>query len=247
MAMLVGTAALGAKAQGVRMVKGAPFTAKWTTTTEIEAHAEVTEEVTESVVARSTDGSIYQAFYKNGNLDRVEIRNVSRERRLVLYPKTKQYVVDPSDLTWSMPTVAQMYKSLEKTAGDYRRNYPLSHVNKVATSLGMKNVDGMTVFGHHYVRDGARAMEGDEWESELGFIYSGRYELYGGRRTVTVTLTELKREEPDPSLFKVPKGYSTLPDCMLNSVPPFESVNNRAGVRERPCRVEADVFPDYLH
>ena len=139
-----------------------------------------------------------------------------------------------------------MRKSLEKTAGDYRRDTPLSRENKiatslVATSLGEKNVDGMTVFGHHYVREGARAMEGDEWESELGFIYSGRYELYGGRRTVTVTLTELKREEPDPSLFKVPKGYSTLPDCMLNSPPPPAS--NRPPVQERPCQPPGG-YPD---
>jgi hypothetical protein len=68
----------------------------------------------------------------------------------------------------------------------------------------------MTIYGHHFVRtrDNVRTMEGDTWQSDLRFNYSERYEVLSEKKIMTSTLTEMKRGEPDASLFTVPRIHA---------------------------------------
>jgi len=51
-------------------------------------------------------------------------------------------------------------------------------------------------------------MEGDTWSSDLGFVYSSRYEIFREKKIEASMLTEMMRGEPDASLFIVPSGYT---------------------------------------
>jgi hypothetical protein len=53
-----------------------------------------------------------------------------------------------------------------------------------------------------------RTMEGDTWSSDFGFVYSSRYEIFREKKIETSMLTEMKRGEPDASLFIIPSGYT---------------------------------------
>ena len=65
--------ALSARAQGVMTLTGAPFAATWTMTTDTAGSVTTTK----TVAARSSDGSVYCATYKDGNPDLIEIDDVA--------------------------------------------------------------------------------------------------------------------------------------------------------------------------
>jgi len=202
--MFLLVSALFAEAQGVMTVTGAPFMGTWTGTTERAGKIETNK----TVAARMSDGSVYRAIYKDGLLDFIEIDDVLHEKRIEIRPQQKMYTekAAPHD-KWTTRTAEQQHSILERWNIAYTRQ--ATNQDKVATPLGVKIVDGMTVYGHHFVRtrDNMVTMVGDDWQSDLGFTYSEHVEEPREKKIVTSILAEMKRGEPDASLFTVPAGY----------------------------------------
>ena len=201
-------AALSARAQVVVTLTGAPFSATWTVTTDIAGSVTTTK----TIAARSSDGSVYRAVYKDGNPDLIEIEDVPHEKRIEIRPQMKQYteMAAPSQGKWVTRTTEQQHAILEHWNIAYSRQG--TGQQKDLTPLGVKVVDGMRIYGHHFVRtrDDVRTMEGDTWLSDLGFIYSSRSEILSENKIETSVLTEMKRGEPDASLFLIPSGYTLV-------------------------------------
>jgi len=194
-------------AQSVITVTDAPFSATWTTTTEKAGIATTTK----TVAARLSDGSVYEAYFKDGIIDHIFIEDGPHEKWLEVRPQTKQYHEMPVPHGhWITRTVEQHNAILKRWNKTYSRQTTLE--KKDMTSLGTKTVDGMTVYGHHYVRsrDGVQTMDGDTWDSYLGLTYSSRVEISRDKRVDTTTLEELKHVEPDASLFVVPADYKLV-------------------------------------
>jgi hypothetical protein len=199
--------ALSARAQAVMTLTGAPFSATWNMTTDTAGSVTTTK----TVVARSGDGSVYRAIYKDGNLDLIEIDDVPHAKLIEIRPQMKQYTETAAPRgKWVTRTTEQQHAILEHWNIVYSRQ--ATNQEKDATPLGVKVIDGLTIYGHHFVRtrDNVRTMEGDTWQSDLGFNYSERYEVLSEKKIMTSTLTEMKRGEPDASLFIVPSGYSLI-------------------------------------
>jgi hypothetical protein len=201
-------AATGVKAQAVVELTGAPFSGTWTITTETAGSVTTTR----TVAARASDGSVYTAYYEDGSPNIIQIYDVPHEKRIEIRPRTMQYTVqDAPNGRWITRTVEQQHAVLECGNIAFRREAPGQ--SKDSTSLGSKVIDGMTIYGHHFVRtrDDVRTMEGDTWTSDLGFNYSEHDEFFDTKKVRTTTLTEMKRGEPDASLFTVPSGYTQAP------------------------------------
>jgi hypothetical protein len=205
--MLLAVFSLSARGQFVMTITGAPFSATWTTTTD-KAGSVTTTRI---VASRSSDGSVYRAIYKDGQLDWIEIEDVPHERHVEIRPQLKQYTeTEPPGGRWVTRTMEQHHAILERWNIQFTRQATTQR--KDSTPLGMKVVDGMTLYGHHYVRtrdrDNVRTVEGEAWESDFGVTYSERTETFSVKTIETTTLTEMKRGEPDASLFIVPSGYT---------------------------------------
>ena len=200
--------ALSARAQGVMTVTGAPFSATWTVTTDTAGSVTTTK----TIAARSSDGSVYRVVYKDGNPDLIEIDDVPHEKRIEIRPQMKQYTEMAATPRgkWVTRTTEQQHAVLEHWNTAYSDQ--ATNQKKDSTPLGVKVIDGMTIYGHHFVRtrDDVRTMEGDTWLSDLGFIYSSRSEILSEKKIETSVLAEMKRGEPDASLFLVPSGYTLV-------------------------------------
>jgi hypothetical protein len=199
--------ALSARAQDVMTLTGSPLSATWAVTTDT-AGSVTTVKI---VAARSSDGSVYRATYKDGNPDLIEIEDVPHGKRIEIRPQMKQYTETAAPRgAWVTRTTEQQHAVLEHWNLAYSRQ--ATDQKKDTAPLGVKVIDGMTIYGHHFVRtrDNVRTMEGDTWQSDLGFTYSERYETLREKKIVTSTLTEMKRGEQDASLFVVPSGYTQI-------------------------------------
>jgi hypothetical protein len=200
--------ALNSRAQAVMNLTGEPFSATWTMTTESAGIVTTTK----VVAARSSDGSVYCATYKGGIIDWIEIDDVPHEKRIEIHPQTKQYTesVPRPQGKWITRTSEQQHAVLESWNKPYTREAP--NQRKDSTPIGVKIIDGMTIFGSHYVRtrDDVRTMDGVTWLSDLGFIYSSRSESLTDKKITSLGLTEIKRGEPDASLFIVPSDYALI-------------------------------------
>ncbi|GGA78851.1 hypothetical protein GCM10011507_32640 [Edaphobacter acidisoli] len=193
------------KAQVFPLV-GAPLSATWTVTTDTAG----TVKATRIEAARSSDGSTYQAGYdSNGQLVSISILDVPHAKRYEMRPLTKQYIEnDAPQFKGYTRTAAQQHAILERSNFPHARE--AQGQKKGSTPLGTKVVDGMTIYGSHYVRyrDKVLTMDGETWQSDLGLVYSSHFMVPKIQQTHTVTLKEIKRGEPDASLFTVPAGYS---------------------------------------
>ena len=124
-------------------------------------------------------------------------------------PLTKQYTEkDVPQFKGYARTTAQQRAILEHSNVPYTREAPGQ--KKDSTPLGTKVVDHMTLYGSHFVRyrDSVLTMEGETWQSDLGFTYSSHSTEMKTPQTNTETLTEMTRGEPDASLFTIPADYS---------------------------------------
>jgi len=197
-----------ARSQGVITLTGAPFSATWTETTDTAGIVTTTRRV----AARSSDGSVYFATNQNGVAVLIEIDDVPHEKKIQIWPQMKQYTeMAPAPRgKWLTRTTAEQHAIMEYWNAAYSRQS--LDQKKDSIPLGAKVVDGMTIYGSHYVRtkDNVRTMEGETWNSDLGFTYSSRSEIFREKKIATLTLTEMKRAEPDASLFIVPSGYTLV-------------------------------------
>lgn len=95
---------------------------------------------------------------------------------------------------------------------------------------GERPDDGMTLFGRRVEEtfgDGTKRVS-EYWDSDLGIQMSRTVDGPQPDRHESLFVTDIRREEPDPSLFQLPKEY--LSDPLLEVTTIF--IDNRTGVPE---------------
>ncbi|HEY6375373.1 MAG TPA: hypothetical protein VIX90_07590 [Edaphobacter sp.] len=78
------------------------------------------------------------------------------------------------------------------------------------TSLGVKQENGMTLYGQRVELNTASKEVREIWRSDLGVKVSEKYTWPLDERDRTGTTSDVRREEPDPNLFKIPEGYTQI-------------------------------------
>ena len=215
-----------ALAQSTANVLDAPFTATVTSNPTGQAP------IKRLRIARASNGSTYRGPYERDGRDgMVFIEDVPNHRRI-------EYRVPPPqirDHTYRLTTDKFFTESVEKHRA--RLGCCIPDKDKIKggrlyhyTPLGEKTDDGMILFGMHVeetLPDGTRRVS-EYWDSDLGIQVSrtvdgpqpGRHESWG--------VTDIRREEPDPSLFQVPKEYLFDPLLEANTI----FIDNQTGVPE---------------
>jgi hypothetical protein len=216
-------------------VVGAPFTADVTNTYSKAGKTRVTT----THVARASNGSVYCAGYDSeGKLTGVEFDDVPGNRRTVLFvprfPTDHNHtysLLTPED-GFSTPSIEDVRQKLRRNqqryAKDPDRENDLYHSHSIP--LGEKSVDGMILFGLRVEttdEDGEKHAY-ETWESDLGLTMSYSILRPGELEETHSVLTNLRREEPDPSLFQIPKEY--LSDPLLEAKTIF--IDNQTGAPE---------------
>jgi hypothetical protein len=179
-------------------------------------------------IARASDGSIYSgAFGYDGRLVSVEIEDVPNNRRIFYFaPRPRNY-----DHTYAQytPTDGFFTESIEQERGRLRKNQqhwaenPDLEKNNHRTHfipLGERPGNGMVLFGVRLettYENGEKRIN-ERWESDLGLMMSSANSGPGEGHDSHWVVTNLRREEPDPSLFRIPKEYLADPVLDANVV-----------------------------
>jgi hypothetical protein len=197
----------------VAPVRDAPFTAvSRLETTRITPEGASIRLKTIRPMARDSQGRIYKEARK---LESASETTTPPILMIALYePQTKLYTyIYPPDRTFWKGTLKQPASLL---AREYFYGWPtrygpaLSKDTRVE-DLGQRTMLGLPVQGVRQTRsvaaEGKNLVETDEyWYSDdLGMNLLAIH--HEPNVTVTVTVIELKRAEPDPSLFRIPVGY----------------------------------------
>ncbi len=208
----------------------APFTATWSTTDNGKTIMKT------GIMARASNGSVYLSFASAGRTYRIEIQDVPNNRSVTLYPSPPRYTYHLSLFPGGhfRPTSVQkngeMLAELQESYLE-RPNRAKPDGQAVETSLGVKRQDGMTLFGH---RSEFTSNTGDKrteelWNSDLGIVVSLKTVWPSEGRESETTVTDIRRQEPDPKLFQIPEEYRVY-DHLLEAKTVF--ILNQTGSRE---------------
>jgi len=224
--LLCATFVKSASAQIIANVVGAPLTA--TVTLHNAREGEAPSQTTRRI-ARASDGSTYSASYgPDGTLGRVEIDDVPTNRRITFF------VPPPNDFShtymlrtpphgkfrlWSTEEIRQQVRCQQDAwTEEPDRQKENGRVHDIV--LGERSSDGMTLFGFRSEKtydDGSKKMS-EHWWSDLGIMISDTNVGPGEGRESSYVVTNLKREEPDPSLFQIPNEYLFDPLLDANTI-----------------------------
>lgn len=224
--VLCGAVRDSALAQSVANVLGSPFTAT------VVSNPEGQAPVKRWRIARASDGSTYRGPYeRDGKLSLVSIADVPNHRRV-------EYMLGPREFrnhTYRLTTEKFFTESVEEHRA--RLGCCIPDHDKVKggrlfhfTPLGEKSDDGMILFGRRVEEtydDGTKRVS-EYWDSDLGIEVSRTVDGPQPGRHESWVVTDIRREEPDPSLFQVPKEY--LSDPLLEAITIF--IDNQTGVPE---------------
>jgi hypothetical protein len=215
-----------ALAQLTAHVLGAPFTA--TVTSNVVGQAPIKT----MRIARASNGSTYRRPYeRDGKYSQVFIEDVPNHRRI-------EYRIGPQefrDHTYQLTAENFITQSVE----DYRARLGccIPDRDKVEggrlyhyTSLGEKTDDGMILFGRRVEEtfdDGTKRVN-EYWDSDLGIQVSRTEDGPKPGRHGYWVVIDIRREEPDPNLFQVPKEYLSDPLLEANTI----FIDNQTGVPE---------------
>jgi hypothetical protein len=185
-------------------------------------------------IARASNGSTYRGPYeRDGRYSMVFIEDVPNHRRI-------EYQVGPQEFrnhTYRLTTDNFFTESLEEHRARLRRNGCGDDNDKVKggrlyhyTPLGEKSDDGMILFGRRVEEtfdDGTKRVN-EYWDSDLGIQVSRTEDGPKPGRHGSWVVIDIRREEPDPSLFQVPKEYLSDPLLEANTI----FIENQTGVPE---------------
>ena len=216
-----------ALAQSTDHVLDAPFTATVITTSE-EGQAPIKK----MRIARASNGSTYSGPYeRDGKYGMVFIGDVPNHRRI-------EYQVPPPNIrnhTYRLTADNFFVESLEEHRA--RLGCCIPDKDKVKgghlyhyTSLGEKTEDGMVLFGMRVEEtfdDGTKRVS-EYWDSDLGIRVSTTVDGPKPGKHGSWVVTDIRREEPDPSLFQVPKEYLSDPLLEVSTI----FIDNQTGVPE---------------
>jgi hypothetical protein len=228
--LLTGVLVKPVSAQHIENVVGAPFTA----TTSYTSHSTgKTQKVTDQI-ARAADGSTYHGYYDpDGRLRRVEINDLPNNRKIAFFANTLDHsytVSTPPDGKFTTRSTEEVRKQLRRIQSLLTENPDNKTFSGRVhhTSLGEKSSDGMLLFGfrHEIADDDGEKYVREDWRSDLGIVMSSTSTREEHESSYVVT--NIRQEEPDPSLFRIPKEY--LSDPLLDANTVF--IENHTGSQE---------------
>jgi len=215
-----------ALAQSTAHILDAPFTATVTSNPAGQAP------IKRMRIARGSNGSTYCGPYElDGKYSAVTIEDVPNHRRI-------QYRVGPQefrDHTYQLTVENFSTESLEEYRA--RLGCCIPGKDKVKggrlyhyTPVGEKTDDGLILFGRRVEEtlDNGTKRVSEYWGSDLGVEISRTVDGPQPRRHESWVVTDIRREEPDPSLFQVPKEYLSDPLLEVNTI----FIDNQTGVPE---------------
>jgi hypothetical protein len=188
------------------LVTGAPFSATWRETA--RNHGKVISQMTIQV-ARAANGSIYSAMVSvEGTPQQIEICDVPNNRLITVNAITHTYKLSTPDggkfRTLSVQQFTELLQKLQDANAQGVEHPPVRYV-----SLGVKQDSGMTLYGQKVVWIFADEDIQESWmSSDLGTKAGWKEIRPSSELDVVGALTEIRREEPDPKLFRVPEGYA---------------------------------------
>ena len=188
------------------LVTSVPFTATWHET--VRNHGKVTSQTTVQM-ARSSDGSIYSAILSPaGTPSQIEIDDVPNNRMISVNADSHTFRLStPSGGKFHTLSVQQLTELLQKQQDANAQGVDRPPVRYV--SLGVKQDSGMTLYGQKVEWNVADRDIQESWiSSDLGVKASWKEIRPSSEFDVVGALSEIRREEPDPKLFRVPKGYA---------------------------------------
>jgi len=189
-------------------------------------------------LARASDGSTYVASRSaDGRTLYVTIDDVPNNREIVLMPSPPSYTYrlePPPGGSFRTETVDSYRQQLQRCQKSFVQLTDLdkSGDSQRPVSLGVRQQDGMTLFGH---RNEATSASGErssteQWESDLGLVMSIKRTVSATGESDAWTVTDLHRVEPDPSLFAIPAEYLPHADPLRDAKTVF--IENRTGNEE---------------
>jgi hypothetical protein len=195
----------------------APFTARWSATTRENGESGTTS----GFMARTSDGSTYMSFASPGypapgGTFRIEIDDLKKHRHITLYPgPTNHYaateLTNGQDRIFSVQRYAQMLQQLQDSYLQ-RPDRPKPDGQSHVAPLGAKQQDGVTLYGHksEFTSNKGEKRTQELWDSDLGIVVSTKAVWPSEDKETEMTVTDIRRVEPDPILFQIPQGYRPL-------------------------------------
>lgn len=235
-----------ASAQFYGHVTGAPLTATWSYPSNFKGK---TTQST-SQIARETDGSTYQAYYSSeGKIQRIEIDDVPNSCTIsnAVVPSGVQhsiFLAVPPGGKFRTSTVEEMGQELRRAQRMSNEqpyhSKPIGQFRNI--SLGERSADGMTLFGFRaeFTSNEGEKRLTESWRSDLGLDVSGKTVWPAQNKEESAALTNLRRGEPDPRLFGIPKEYIDHVDDLRDAKTVF--FDNRTGSQEILDAVEVALI-----
>jgi hypothetical protein len=221
--------------QNAQPLIDAPFTATITT-----YHAG--QAVSTALIARASNGSVY--YGSNGHDGPASIEDVPNQRRIEFLrfpPEVHDHTYRVSPYKVTAESVEQYRKGLRCAEEKWRDNPDKVKANRPYhyIPLGEKNSDGMMLVGvrvEETFPDGTKRIS-EHWDSDLGITTIRTSEGPQEGKQTSWIVSDIRREEPDPSLFQIPEEY--LSDPLLDAKTVF--IDNQTGMPEVGDKA-ADAF-----
>lgn len=144
-------------------------------------------------------------------LSSVDISDVPNNRRITFFvpppnvPNHTYMLTAPRGGKFTTVSADEVREQLHRRQGFCREQPQIS--------LGERSSDGLTLFGFRSekIYDNGQKRVTEYWESDLGIVVSSKDlgPMEGEEHSYVVT--NVRREEPDPSLFQIPKEYISDP------------------------------------
>ena len=174
----------------------------------------------------------------DGRLSSVDISDVPNNRRITFFvpppnvPNHIYAVSTPPHGKYTIVSADEVRKQLHRGQGFCREQPQIS--------LGERSSDGLTLFGFRSEKmyDNGQKRVTEYWESDLGIVVSSKDlgPMEGEEHSYVVT--NVRREEPDPSLFQIPKEY--ISDPLLDAKTVY--IENLTGAPEVVDGVLGDLY-----
>jgi hypothetical protein len=190
------------------LVTDAPFTATWQETT-----LDHGKPISQSTVrmARASTGSTYNAILlPDGTPAQIEIDDVPNNRMITVNALNRTYSLStPQGRQFHILSVQQVTELLQKEQDLNAQGVEHPPLVRM-TSLGVRHESGMTLYGQKnewYVGD--RSIQ-ESWISSDLCVKASSKQTSQSPLSYEGTIRDVRREEPDPKLFKIPEGYSPI-------------------------------------
>jgi hypothetical protein len=190
------------------LVTDTPFTATWQQTT--LDHGKPISQTTVRM-ARASNGSTYVAMLlPDGTPSELEIDDVPNNRMITLNALNRTYSLSkPQGTQFHILSVQQVSELLQKEQDLNAHGVEHPPLLRV-TSLGVRQESGMTLYGQKYEWNvGDRSIQ-ESWISSDLCVKASTKQTSLSPLSYDGTIRDVRREEPDPKLFRIPEGYNPI-------------------------------------